>query len=52
MIFSLSGLMVKTVSPKNFMMELNKFDPNIKLTYEFGEASINFLDIIFRPPCI
>ena len=45
MIFSSSGLMAKTVSPKNFMMELNKFDPNIKFTYEFSEESINFLDL-------
>ena len=30
---------------KNFMMEFNKFNPNIKFTHEFREASINFLDL-------
>ena len=43
MIFSPSELMVKTV--KNFMMEFNNFNPNIKFTYEFSEESINFLDL-------
>ena len=32
-------------SLKNFMMEFNNFNPNIKFTYEFSEASINFLDL-------
>ena len=27
------------------MMEFNNFNPNIKFTYEFSEASINFLDL-------
>ena len=27
------------------MMELNNSNPNIKFTYEFSEASINFLDL-------
>ena len=27
---------------KNFMMEFNNFDRNIKFNYEFSEASINF----------
>ena len=27
------------------MMELNNFNPNIKFTFEFSEASINFLDL-------
>ena len=26
-------------------MEFNNFNPNIKFTYEFSEASINFLDL-------
>ena len=30
---------------QNFMMEFNSFNPNIKFTYEFSEASINFLDL-------
>ena len=29
-------------SLKNFLMEFNNFNPNIKFTYEFSEASINF----------
>ena len=40
-------------------MEFNNFSPNIKFTYEFIEASINFLDhsvkcqmVNFRPPCM
>ena len=32
-------------SPKNFKMEFNNFNPNIKFTYEFSEASTNFLDL-------
>ena len=32
-------------SLKKFMMEFNNFNPNIKFTYEFSEASINFLDL-------
>ena len=32
-------------SLKSFMMEFNNFNPNIKFTYEFSEASINFLDL-------
>ena len=32
-------------SLKNFMMAFNNFNPNIKFTYEFSEASINFLDL-------
>ena len=32
-------------SLKNFMMEFDNFNPNIKFTYEFSEASINFLDL-------
>ena len=32
-------------SLKNFMIELNNFNPNFKFTYEFSEASINFLDL-------
>ena len=32
-------------SLKNFMMEFNNFNPNIKFTYEFSKASINFLDL-------
>ena len=32
-------------SLKNFMMEFNNFNPNVKFTYEFSEASINFLDL-------
>ena len=32
-------------SLKNFMMEFNNFNPNINFTYEFSEASINFLDL-------
>ena len=36
------------ISLKNFMMEFNNFNPNIKLTYEFSEASINFLDLIVK----
>ena len=32
-------------SLKNFMMEFNNFNPNIKFTYEFSETSINFLDL-------
>ena len=31
-------------SPKNVLREFNNFNPNIKFTYEFSEASINFLD--------
>ena len=31
-------------SLKNFMMEFDNFNPNIKFTYEFSEASISFLD--------
>ena len=27
------------------MMEFNNFNPNITFTYEFREASINFLDL-------
>ena len=27
------------------MMEFNNFNPNIKFTYEFSEASINFVDL-------
>ena len=27
------------------MMEFNNFNPNINFTYEFSEASINFLDL-------
>ena len=27
------------------MMEFNNFNPNIKFTYEFSEASVNFLDL-------
>ena len=32
-------------SLKDFMMEFNNFNPSIKFTYEFSEASINFLDL-------
>ena len=32
-------------SLKTFMMEFNNFNRNIKFTYEFSEASINFLDL-------
>ena len=32
-------------SPKNVLREFNNFNPNIKFTYEFSEASINFLDL-------
>ena len=32
-------------SLKNVMMEFNNFNPNIKFTYEFSEASSNFLDL-------
>ena len=32
-------------SLKNFMIEFNNFNSNIKFTYEFSEASINFLDL-------
>ena len=31
-------------SLKNFMMEFNNFNPNIKFPYEFSETSITFLD--------
>ena len=41
-IFFSSGLMVKTVS--KILMEFNNFNPNIRFTYEFSEAGINFLD--------
>ena len=36
-----------------FVMEFNNFNPNIKITYEFSEASISFLDLIvkLKPPC-
>ena len=30
---------------KNFIMEFNNFNPNIKFTFKFSEASINFLDL-------
>ena len=30
---------------KNCMMEFNSFNPNIKFTYEFSEASVSFLDL-------
>ena len=30
---------------KNCMMEFNNFNPNIKFTYEFSKASVNFLDL-------
>ena len=32
-------------SLKSFMMEFDNFNPNIKFTYVFSEASINFLDL-------
>ena len=32
-------------SLKKFIMEFNKFNPNIKFTYELSEESINFLDL-------
>ena len=32
-------------SLKNFMMEFNNFNSNIKFTYEFSEANINFQDL-------
>ena len=32
-------------SLKNFMIEFNTFNPNIKFTYDFSEAIINFLDL-------
>ena len=32
-------------SLKHFMMEFNNFNPNIKFTYEFIEANINFVDL-------
>ena len=35
-------------SPKNFMMEFNNFNPNIKFTDEFSEASTNFLDLTVK----
>ena len=35
-------------SLKNFMKEFNNFNRNIKFTYEFSEASINFLDLNVR----
>ena len=30
---------------KNCMMEFNNFNPNIKFTYEFSEASVSFVDL-------
>ena len=30
---------------KNCMMEFNSFNPNIKFTYEFSEASVSFVDL-------
>ena len=32
-------------SLKNLMTEINNFNPNIKFTYEFSKASINFLHL-------
>ena len=32
-------------SLKIFMIEFNNFNANIKFTYEFSEASVNFLDL-------
>ena len=55
-IFSLtivsSGLIVKSLTL--FVMDFNNFNPNIKITYEFSEASISFLDLIvkLKPPCM
>ena len=55
-IFSLtivsSGLIVKSLT--FFVMDFNNFNPNIKITYEFSEASISFLDLIvkLKLPCM
>ena len=49
MIFCSSGLkQSQKNSPKNFMMEFNNFNPNIKFTDEFSEASTNFLDLTVK----
>ena len=43
-IFFISELMAKIIL-KNFMMEFDNFNPNIKFNYEFSEGSISFLDL-------